>query len=86
MLLNALKCLGNISDDVHLISPFVIEPVQDLKVKYLGNHNPRLHTDEVLVALSVCAVTNPTAENRNAAALQIKRVRGALDSHSVTGG
>ena len=41
--------------------PEVIEPVQELKVKFLGNHNPRLHTDEVLVALSVSAATNPTA-------------------------
>ena len=44
-----------------IIAPTVIEPVQDLKVRHLGNHNPRLHTDEVLVALSICAATNPTA-------------------------
>ena len=62
MLLNALKKLGNIDDRIHLISRSVIEPVQDLKVNHLGNHNPRLHTDEVLVALSICAATNPTAE------------------------
>ena len=62
MLLNALKHLGNIDDRIHLISRSVIEPVQDLKVNHLGNHNPRLHTDEVLVALSICAATNPTAE------------------------
>ena len=40
----------------------IIEPIQDLKVNHLGNHNPRLHTDEILVALSICAATNPTAE------------------------
>ena len=39
----------------HLMPPEIIEPIQHLKVEHLGNHNPRLHTDEVLVALSVCA-------------------------------
>ncbi len=62
VLLNALKALAGIPDDVTLISPKVIEPVQNLKTKFLGNHNPRLHTDEVLVALSVCAVSDPNAE------------------------
>jgi len=62
MLLNALKALGNIAEDALLISPAVIEPVQDLKVNHLGGHNPRLHTDEVLVALSICAATDPQAE------------------------
>jgi Uncharacterized protein conserved in bacteria len=61
-LLNALKVLGNIHDDIPLISPVIIEPIQDLKVNHLGNNNPRLHTDEVLIALSICAATNPTAE------------------------
>ena len=61
-MLNALKALGNIDDEIELISPDIIEPVQDLKVNHLGNHNPRLHTDEVLIALSICAVTDPLAE------------------------
>ena len=61
LLLNAVKKLAGIDDDTYLIMPEVIEPVQELKVKFLGNHNPRLHTDEVLVALSVSAATNPTA-------------------------
>jgi uncharacterized protein (UPF0371 family) len=61
-LLNALKRLANIDDRIELISPAVLEPIQDLKVNHLGNKNPRLHTDEVLIALSICAVTNPTAE------------------------
>ncbi len=60
-LLNALKMLGGIDDDKLLISPEVIEPIQKLKVSHLGNHNPRLHTDEVLIALSICAVTDPQA-------------------------
>lgn len=58
-MLNALKVLARIRDEVHLISPIVIEPIQKLKVDYLGNNNPRLHTDEVLIALSICAATNP---------------------------
>ena len=62
MLLNALKALGNIDDDTLLIPPEIIEPLQDLKVNHLGNHNPRLHTDEVLVALSICAFSSKTAE------------------------
>ena len=62
LLLNALKKLGGIADDIHLISPVILEPIQSLKVGHLGNHNPRLHSDEVLLALSICAATNPTAQ------------------------
>ena len=61
MLLNALKILGGIDDEIHLISPEIIEPIQRLKVDNLGGHNPRLHTDEILIALSICALTDPTA-------------------------
>ena len=61
-LLNSLKTLANIRDNVNLISPMVLAPIQHLKVEHLGNTNPRLHTDEVLIALSMSAVTNPTAE------------------------
>ena len=61
-LLNTLKFLAGIHDDVKLISPIMIEPIQKLKVEFLGNNNPRLHTDEVLIALSICTATNPTAE------------------------
>ena len=60
-LLNALKLVAGIDDELEVISPEVIEPIQKLKTEYLGNHNPRLHTDEVLVALSVSAVNNPLA-------------------------
>ncbi|MBQ5951945.1 MAG: DUF1846 domain-containing protein [Lachnospiraceae bacterium] len=60
-LLNALKILAGIPDNVELISPEVIEPVQKLKVGYLGNHNPRLHLDELLIALSICAVSDENA-------------------------
>ncbi len=61
LLLNALKALASIDDSVELISPTVIEPVQRLKTDYLGNRNPRLHTDEVLIALAISAVTSPNA-------------------------
>ena len=62
MLLNALKKLAGIEKELKLISPTIIEPIQKLKVGHLGNRNPRLHTDEVLIALSICAVTDPLAE------------------------
>ncbi len=61
-LLNALKELGGIKDDIELISPTIIEPLQRLKVKHMGAVNPRLHTDEVLMALSICAVNDPKAK------------------------
>ena len=58
-LLNALKTLADINDSIPLISPNIIEPIQRLKVSTLGNRNPRLHTDEILIALSISATTNP---------------------------
>ncbi len=60
-LLNALKVIAGIDDSINLISSAVIEPVCRLKTEFLGNHNPRLHTDETLIALSVCAATDPNA-------------------------
>ena len=80
LLLNALKVLGGISDDIRLISPVIIEPIQHLKVDHLGNRNPRLHTDEVLIALSICAATNPTAE---LAMEQLYNLRGCEVHSSV---
>ena len=61
-LLNAIKLSAGIDDRVNLISPMVLAPIQHLKIEHLGNSNPRLHTDEILIALSISAVTNPTAE------------------------
>jgi len=78
LLLNALKLLGNMPDDLHLISPIAIDPIQHLKVDHLGNRNPRLHTDETLIALSISAATNPTAE---LAMEQLSKLRGC-DVHS----
>lgn len=62
LLLNALKELAGIDHKVHVISPEAIEPIQKLKTQYLGSKNPRLHTDEVLIALSVSAASNPMAQ------------------------
>ncbi len=61
-LLNSLKYLAGIADQVKLIAPAVLQPITHLKVEHLGNRNPRLHTDEILIALSMCAATNPTAD------------------------
>jgi uncharacterized protein (UPF0371 family) len=61
-LLNALKALGNIDDSIELISPTIIEPIQRLKVNHMGSGNPRLHTDEILMALAICAVGDSQAK------------------------
>ncbi len=79
-LLNALKALGGINHKMHLISPIVIEPIQRLKTQHLGNNNPRLHTDEILIALSISAATNPTAE---LALGQLPKLRGCEMHSSV---
>ena len=62
VLLNAIKALGKIADEMHLISPTYINPIQGLKTKFLGSKNPRLHMDEVLIALSMCAATDSLAK------------------------
>jgi uncharacterized protein (UPF0371 family) len=77
-LLNALKSLGNINDEIPLISPHIIEPIQKLKVGTLGNRNPRLHTDEVLIALSISATTNPLS---HLALQQLSKLKGC-EAHS----
>ena len=61
-LLNALKALAGIPDEIKLISPNVIEPIQHLKVAHMGNRNPLMHIDEILIALTICAVTDDNAE------------------------
>ncbi|MBQ8333358.1 MAG: DUF1846 domain-containing protein [Clostridia bacterium] len=61
-LLNALKTLSGIDDSTHLISPSVIEPICALKTGSLGSSNPRLHADEILIALAICAATDPNAK------------------------
>ena len=61
MILNALKYLAGIDDSIKLIAPSVIEPIMELKVRYLGNHNPLLHIDEILIALALAATENEAA-------------------------
>ena len=80
LLLNALKALAGQDDALHLIAPEVIDPIQHLKVDHLGNRNPRLHTDEVLIALSICAATDPAAEK---AMEQLDKLRGCEVHSSV---
>ena len=61
-LLNALKAIAGIQDEKDIISEHILRPIQNLKVGTLGNHNPRLHTDEVLIALAVSAVYDADAK------------------------
>jgi uncharacterized protein (UPF0371 family) len=79
-LLNALKVIAGIDDDIHLISPQAIEPIQTLKTSYLGGHNPRLHTDEILIALSSSASSNEVAR---LAMEQLPKLRGCEIHSSV---
>ncbi|MCI6770914.1 MAG: DUF1846 domain-containing protein [Oscillospiraceae bacterium] len=72
LILNALKYLSGIDDELTLIPSSLIEPVQSLKVNYLGSANPRLHIDEILVALSVSAATDKNAEKALKALSQLK--------------
>ena len=78
MMLNALKILAGIEDDTLLISPTMIRSMQKLKMDYLGNRNPRLHVDELLVALAIMAESDPVVED---AMRMIPRLRGS-DVHS----
>ena len=80
LLLNALKALAGLDDELHLIAPEAIDPIQHLKVDHLGNRNPRLHTDETLIALSISAATSPTAE---LAMEQLSQLRGCEVHSSV---
>jgi len=80
LLLNALKELAEIPHDRHVISPSAIEPIQKLKTQYLGSKNPRLHTDEVLIALSVSAATDEVAQ---LALEQLPKLKGCQSHTSV---
>ncbi len=78
-LINALKILGGIDDGIELLSPTIIEPLQRLKVKHMGAVNPRLHTDEVLMALAICAVNDPKAKK---AVAQLDKLKNC-EAHST---
>ena len=80
LLLNALKELAGIDHEHHVISPEAIHPIQELKTKYLGSKNPRLHTDETLIALSVSAASNPEARQ---ALEQLRSLKGCQAHTSV---
>lgn len=80
LLLNALKYLGGVNHDTHLISPEAIGPIQELKTKYLGGKNPRLHTDEILIALSISALNDVNARK---ALEQLPKLKGCQVHTSV---
>ena len=80
LLLNALKELAGIDHKVHVISPASIEPIQTLKTAYLGSKNPRLHTDEVLIALSSSAASS---EDAKLALNQLPKLKGCQVHTSV---
>lgn len=80
VLLNALKELAQIPHERHIISPEAIEPIQTLKTRYLGSKNPRLHTDEVLIALSSTASTN---EDAALVMAQLPKLKGCQVHSSV---
>lgn len=79
-LLNALKRLGGIDDDYLLLPVEVIEPIQKLKIENLGNHNPRLHADEILIALAISATTSDVAA---LAMRQLPKLKGCQAHISV---
>ncbi|WP_035291819.1 DUF1846 domain-containing protein [Clostridium sp. KNHs214] len=80
VILNAVKHLANISDEIHLISPVILEPIINLKSKTLGIKNTALTCEEVLIALSICAATNPTAQ---VAMEKLSMLKGC-QAHSTT--
>lgn len=72
VLVNAIKAIAGIDKEIDIISHEVLEPVQKLKIENLGNHNPRLHTDEVLIALAITAATDETAKRAMDALKELK--------------
>ena len=77
-LLNALKALGGIDKEVLLFSRHIVEPIQHLKLDFMGNKNPRLHTDETLIALAICSVND---QNAALAMEQLSKLKGC-EAHS----
>ena len=80
LLLNALKELAGIDHSKHVISPEALSPIQALKTEYLGSRNPRLHSDETLIALSISAADN---EDAKLALQQIPKLKGCQVHTSV---
>ena len=79
MIINAIKKLSGISKPTHLIEPEYVKPIQNLKINHLGNHNPRLHSDELLIALAITAMTNKDAD---LAMKQLGNLKGS-EAHST---
>ncbi len=75
----ALKMLGGIEDSYLLLPVEIIEPIQKLKIQNLGNRNPRLHADEILIALSIAATTDPVVEH---AMSQLPKLKGC-EAHTT---
>ncbi|MBE6633924.1 MAG: DUF1846 domain-containing protein [Ruminococcaceae bacterium] len=80
VLLNALKSMAGIDDEIDLISPDILVPITNLKVNALGSKNPRLHPNELLIALSICAVNDPVAAKAQA---QLSKLRNCEMHSSV---
>lgn len=78
-MIKALKTLAGIPREIDLVSPLAIEPIQRLKIDYLGSRNPRLHTDEILIALSATAATDGAAR---LALVQLPKLKGC-EAHST---
>lgn len=79
VLLNATKHYAKISDDIHLISPVILEPIIDMKLKTLHSKTTTLSSEEILIALSICAATNPMAQ---VAMKQLSKLKGC-QAHST---
>lgn len=79
-ILNAIKHLANISDEIHLISPVILEPIVNLKSKTFGTKNSALDSEEILIALSICAATNPMAQ----VAMERLALLKGCQAHSTT--
>lgn len=85
-MLNALKAIAGIDDAVKLISPDVIGTIQTLKTDYMKSHNPRLHTDEMLVALAISAASDHNAMLAMPGSGQAQEMRGTFYGHPFLGG
>ena len=80
VIINAIKHLAGISDDMHLLSPIILEPIIRLKEETFKNKVSALNCEEILIALSICAATNPMAQT---ALSVLPRLKGS-QAHSTT--
>ncbi|MDS9008606.1 DUF1846 family protein, partial [Streptococcus pneumoniae] len=79
VIINAIKTLAKIDKTTHLIEPEYVKPIQGLKVNHLGSHNPRLHSNEILIALAITAMTS---EEANLAMKELGNLKGS-EAHST---